>query len=127
MADPITTIEEEILEKTTPKFTAKIKDEEGEEIPAADLTTLTLTLYNLDDAPVYTILNSRLMQNVLNTAGVTVDGSGNIIWSASPEDMAIIGTTSEKHRAVFAWTYNSGTKNGKYIIDMTIKNLAKVT
>jgi hypothetical protein len=128
VADPITTIEDEILEKTTPKITAIIKDEAGVGIPATSINSLLLTLYNLDDAPTHTILNSRNAQNVLNTSNVVLDESGNLTWSTVPDDTAIVGTESnEKHRAVFEWTYNGGVKNGKYIIDMTIKNLEKTT
>ncbi len=127
MSENITELTDKILEKTTPKITATIQDENGTAIPAASLTTLTLTLYNREDSA-KTIINSRNAQNVLNANNVTVDSNGLITWSVQPLDTAILGTaSSERHRAVFEWTYNSGAKNGKYIIDMTIKNLAKTT
>ncbi len=117
-----------ILEKTTPEITGIIKDEDGTLISSADLDTVTLTLFNLSDAPTCTIINSRTAQNVLNTNNVTIDTSGNLVWSVQPLDTAILGTGSiENHRAVFEWTYNSGSKNGKHIIDMVIRNLIKTT
>jgi len=128
MADPITVIDDVILEKTTPEIVATIKDENDEGIPAASLNTLTLTLYNLDDGPVHAIINSRNAQDVLNANGVTVDTAGILTWSVNALDTAIVGTgVQEKHRAVFEWTYNGGVKNGKHVIDMFITNLAKIT
>lgn len=127
MAENITIITDRILEKTTPQITAIIQDEDGAAIPAASLDTLTLTLYNLSDSE-KTIINSRNAQDVLNTNNVTVDSSGNLIWFVQSLDTAIIGSRErERHRAVFEWTYASGAKNGKYIIDMDIRNLAKIT
>lgn len=127
MAENITTLVNEILEKTSPKITATIQDEDDVGIPAASLDTLTLTLFNFDDTA-KTIINSRTAQDVLNANNVTVDGSGNLVWSVQALDTIIVGTAAyERHRAVFGWTYNSGAKNGKHIIDMTIKNLIKTT
>ena len=127
MSENITELEDVILEKTSPKITATIQDEDGTAIPAASLDTLTLTLYNLNDSA-KTIINDRDAQDVLNTNNVTVDSSGNLIWSVQSLDTIIVGTQErENHRAVFEWTYSSGTKNGKYQIDMEIKNLAKIT
>ena len=127
MAENRTELPDKILEKTSPKITATIQDEDGTGIPAASLDTLTLTLYNLDDSS-NTIINSRTAQDVLNTNNVTVDSSGNLVWLVQPLDTIIVGSKGvEKHRVVFEWTYSSGTKNGKYIIDMDIRNLVKIT
>ena len=127
MAENRTELADKILEKTSPKITATMQDEEGTGIPAASLTTLTLTLYNLDDSS-NTIINSRSDQDVLNANNVTVNSSGNLVWSVQALDTIIVGDKGvEKHRAVFEWTYSSGTKNGKHIIDMDIRNLEKIT
>lgn len=124
MAENITVLDV-IFEKTSPKITATIKDEDGNPVAAGSLNTLTLTLYNLDDAA-GTIINSRNAQNVLNANNVTVSGGGVLTWSVQSLDTIIIGSGNyERHRAVFEWTYSSGAKNGKYIIDMTIRNLFK--
>lgn len=122
-----TVLDAKIPEKTTPEITATIQDEDGNGIDAADLTTLTLTLYNLDDAA-KTIINNRDDQDVLNTNNVTVSNVGALVWSVQALDTIIVGSkATELHRAVFEFTYNSGAKNGKHIIDMTIINLAKIT
>lgn len=124
----ITTLTDPILEKTTPKLTAVLQDENGNPIAGSALGTLTLTLYNLNDGPTYTILNSRDNQNVLNTNNVTVDESGNLTWEMQTGDTPLVDAALdiEKHRAVFTWTYNGGTKTGRHVIDMAVKNLQKV-
>ena len=127
MAENLIVLTDFINEKTTPKITATVQDTDGDAISGANLDTLTLTLYNKDDSG-NTIINSREAQDVLNTNNVTVDSNGALIWSVQSLDTIIIGTRKlETHRAVFEWTYSSGTKNGKHIIDMTIRNLVKIT
>jgi len=129
MATNVTTLADEILEKTTPKLTAVLKDEDGNPIADTDLVALELTLYSMEDPPTHTIINSRSAQDVLNKDNVTVDGSGNLTWEVQAEDTAILdgSRTKERHRAVFDWTYNAGAKRGRHIIDMTVRNLEKVT
>ena len=123
----ITTIIDTILEKTTPVIKGTLKDENGAAIPAASLTTLTLTLYSM--AGIKPIINARQDQNVLNTNNVTVDSNGLLTWSLQEADTAIQATTIvnlETHRAVFAWGYGTA-KKGRYIIEHTIQNLEKVS
>ena len=122
----ITVLEDEIFEGTTPEITANLQDENGDAVAGSNLTTLTLTLFSRNDLS-YPIINTREDQNVLNVNDVTVDEAGLVTWSTQPEDTIVYDSNLklEKHRAVFEWTYDSGAKNGKHIIDMTIKNLAK--
>jgi len=119
-----------ILEKTTPKIKAVLNDEAGNPIPATSLTTLTLTLYNMSDAPTHAIINSRDGQNVLNANNVSVGADGSLAWQLTALDTVIMDSLLKKetHRAVFKWTYTSGanTMVGSHIIDMTILNLEKV-
>lgn len=122
-----TTILPYMLEKTSAKLTAQIVDENGVGIPVTSLATLILDLYSMSD-PAKPIINNRTAQDVLGVNNVSIDTSGNLIWDIQPADNAILDSTlaNESHRAVFAWTYNGGAKAGKYIIDMTVVNLAKV-
>jgi len=127
MAENITILADNIMEGTTPKITATIQDEDGNAIADTALDTLTLTLYNLDDAD-NTIINSRDGQDILDANNVAVDGSGVMVWSVQAGDTIIVGSDLvERHRAVFKWTYSSTTKAGSYVIDMAIRNLEKVT
>jgi len=123
-----TVLTDKIPEQTTPKITAVIKDENGVAIPGTSLDTLTLDFYNLSDGPTFAVINSRTAQNVLNLNDVTVDASGNLIWQMVPADNAVIDATlkTENHRAVFNWTYSSGAKTGRHIIDLTVVNLEKI-
>ena len=113
-----------VNEKTTARYTAQIVDELNVGIPAASLSTLTLTLYGVVSG---TILNSRNAQNVLNANGVTVDSSGNLVWTMAPADNAILGTQAlETHAALFVWTW-AGTKEGRHEVIILVDNLQKVT
>jgi len=124
----ITTLTDEILEQTTPVITATVRDEAGVAISGVNLTTLTLTLYSRND-PSYPIINTRDAQDVLNVNNVTVDANGLLTWALQSGDTTMYDESLdiETHRAVFEWTYNAGARNGKYMIDMPIRNLAKVT
>jgi hypothetical protein len=138
-------------EKTTGRLTAVVQDHAGVAIPAASLTTLVLTLYNLADGA---IINSRSAQSVLNANGGTVDSSGNLVMILGPLDNVITGTASpstsladlmaargstplplgssarsqvETHVALFEYTYDSGAKSGKTEVFIDVLNLAKVS
>ena|SRR5947209_1858018 len=112
-----------VNEKTTARYTAQLVDETGAGIPAASLATLTLTLY---DVATSGIINSRSAQNVLNVNGVTVDTSGNLVWTMDPLDNAVIGSRElEAHVALFEYTY--GSKGGKHEVSLLVANLQKVT
>lgn len=115
-----------LKEKTTHVYTATIKDENGTVVPAASLTTLTLTLYAKQSG---TIINSRSAQNILNANNVTVNSSGVLTWTMQPDDNAIVNSAllTESHIALFEWTYSSGSKYGKHEIELVVSNLTKVT
>lgn len=117
---------EPFLEKTSGQMTGTLTDETGAVVPAASLTTLTLTLFDLASG---TILNSRDAQNVLNTNNVTVSALGVLVWTIQPADNAIVNDNlaRETHRALFQWTWSAGAKSGKGYQDLVVENLAKVT
>lgn len=113
-----------VLENSTVKYTAQIQDEAGVGIPAASLTTLVLTHYNKASGA---IIAGRDHQSVLNANGVTVDTSGNLVWTMLPADNPVLDQTldNELHVALFEWTYAS-TKAGKHEVRFTVRNLTKV-
>src|SRR3972149_284487 len=107
-------------ESSTTKLTAVVKDESETVIPAASIGTLTLMLYDQKtelDSPGSTgaIINSRNRQDILNANGCTVDSSGNMVMTFTPADNAIVNTglSSERHVALFEYTYAAGLKAGK--------------
>ena len=121
----LTTQDRIVRERSTALYAATIQDENETAIPAADLDTLTLTLYDLATG---TAINSRSAQNVLNANNVTVSVLGALAWTMQPADNAIIGSPAgkhERHVALFQWTYGSG-KAGSYEVIIDVENLAKV-
>ena len=115
-----------ILEKTSRKYSAVLRDLDGVIIPNTSLSTLTLTLYSIHSLAV---INSRNAQNVLNANDVSVDVIGNLTWEMQPADNAILDPTlqTEIHRALWEWTWAGGAKAGKHEVDFQVRNLNKVT
>ena len=121
-------------ESSSSRLTAVIKDELEVVIPAASIGTLTLMLY--DQATELTtpgttaaIINSRNRQDVLNNNGCTVDSSGNLVMTFGPADNVIIHPTksSERHVALFEYSYAAGLKSGKEEVLIDVYNYARTT
>ena len=111
-----------VREKSSGKYTAVLKDETGAVIPASALTAITLTLYDL---ATNAIINNRDGQNVLNANNVTIDNSGNLVWSVQAADHALVRTSGrplEKHRAVFEYTWSSGTKQDWHAVEFQVES-----
>lgn len=121
---PIATVNE----RTTARYTVTFEDEAGDPIPAADLTTLALTLY---DRATGAVINSREAQDALNANGVTVSSAGVLAWTLDPADNAVVGEVAvgnvEVHVALFEWTWDSGAKAGRHEVEIAVLNLGKVT
>lgn len=115
-----------VRERSSGVYTAQLLDENDDGIPAATLTTLTLTLYVKDTGD---IINSRDAQNVLNTNNVAVDSSGNLTWTVQPADHAVVATGRklERHRAVFDLTWSSGTKRDWHAVEFVVVAEPKVS
>ncbi len=114
-----------VNERTTRKYLAQFQDENGAPIPAASLTTVKLTLI---DAATGQTINGRLKQNVLNANGVVIDGSGNLAWTMTPADNAIITPSVglETHTALFEWTWAAGSKANNKEVTFFVVNLNQV-
>lgn len=117
-----------VAEQTTLRLTATLVDETGAAIPAAALSTLTLTLYQRDGAS-QPIINSVDAVNVLNAGRGTVHAtSGLLTLTLLPADHTIVDISLdlEWHRALIQGTY-AGGKAFKHEIDYQVRNLAKVS
>ena len=113
-------------EKASGQIRAVITEEDQvTPIPVGTLTTLTLTLYVLNEAQ--TIINGRSAQSILNANGGAVDASGVLTFTLAPADNPIVDTNLayERHVALFEWTWGVG-KAGKFELVLAVKNLAKV-
>ncbi|MFA5715792.1 MAG: hypothetical protein WC998_08625 [Candidatus Paceibacterota bacterium] len=125
----LTVTQRRVREGVTAIYTATVQDEHANALEPADLTTLTLTLY---DKTTGTIINSRDGQSILNTNNVTIASGGLLTWTMQPADNAIVTTASfasgqyEKHIALFEWTWNSGAKAGKYEVQIDVEQMTKV-
>lgn len=118
-----------VPERTTLLIKATLLDENAAAIPAAGLTTLTLTLY-ARDSTAKTIINSVDDVDILNAGRGTVNAtSGLVLIDLLPADNQIIDDTVdlEWHRALLEGTYAGGAKAFKYEIDFQVRNLSKVS
>ncbi len=90
-------------------FTATLRDRDGVAIPAADVSSLTLTLTN---AATGEIVNGRNAQDVLNDNSVTLSAQGALAWTIQPADTALVvsGAASEEHVATFSWVADGGSE-----------------
>jgi len=126
---PLSNTQRVIRENTTAPFTAYLKDHDGVALAAADITTLTLTYY---DERTGEVINSRDSQDVLNTNNVTVHAtSGLVTWTVQQADAVLVGDgvevgRTERHVALFQWTYDSGNQAGSDEVNLDILNVGKV-
>ena len=115
----------EIMERTSPRYTAIIEDNDGDPVAGSSLTTLTLTLYNL--SPDLAIINTRNKQNVLNANNVTIDGVGALVWEMQQLDTLIVGTViagqNEEHIGLFEGSHTGGSKHFKHEFSHFIRQL----
>lgn len=106
-------------------YTATLKDADEVPITKANLTAITLTLYNVADG---TIINSRENQDVKDANNVTIHATtGLLTWNMQPEDNAIVsGALLERHRALWKYTHTQSGSPGKHEFDFFVRNLTKV-
>ncbi len=115
-----------IKEKQTGIYSFTMQDEAGNAIPAASLTSLTLTVYSVLSGD---IVNSRNGQNVLNANNVTVSSQGVVTWTQQIADVTILNDAlaEETHRCLFVFAWSSGTpRSFPHEIDLVIENLGKL-
>ncbi len=124
----------EAREASTAKLTATIQDESEAVIPAAQLSTLRLTLYDqatelADPDSTAAIINSRTAQNILNANGCTVSTGGVMTLTLTPADNIIVDATksSERHVALIEYTYAAGLKAGKEEILIDVLNYSRTS
>jgi hypothetical protein len=117
-------------------LTATIKDEDEAPIPSSALGTLTLMLYDqktelASPGTTTAIINGRNRQNILNANGCAVSTGGVMTMTFSPADNIIVNTgivrRSERHVALFEYTYAAGLKAGKEEVLIDVYNLSRST
>jgi len=113
-----------VAEESTAILSFQVQDEDGNNLGADVLDSLTFTLYNKTDEA---IINSRTGVDILNAGPGTVDsdGIGEVVLDA--DDNIIVGTLrAEDHMALFAWTWAGGSREGKHQVRIRVQNLGKV-
>ena len=119
----------DVLEKSTPVYTATVRDDTGAALPAASLTTLTLLLYveKADGTRAYIRGSALTGQNVLNANNVVVDTNGLVTWSLQVADTTLNDGAMpfERHVALWHWTWGSA-RAGYHELVLTVKNLTEV-
>ncbi len=118
----------DVLEQTTPQYTAILRDNTGAAIPAASLVTLTLFLYVIkaDGTIGYIRGSAGTPQNVLNANNVTVDANGLVTWALQVADTTLVDVLLfERHLALFTWT--TAAQTGRHELVLTVKHLVQVS
>ena len=114
-----------VKEDSTFRITGTFKDEAGVAIPAADLTTAKMWLFDHLGA----VINLRTAVNILNAGPGAIDSSGNLTLTLAPADNPIVGTgteTIERHLLVIEWAWNAGAKKSHEDIYLKVVNDEKV-
>lgn len=101
----------------------QLTDEAGAPITLTQLTTLTLTIYDLGVTPPEVIPGSW-PRDIKNANGGTVSASGLLVLTVPRADNAILISSHahESRRWVIEWTYQTGTKTKRLEITRVIAN-----
>ena len=117
-------------ENTGAKYTATIKDADGNALAYADILTMTLTLYDVESGD---FINERDKKDAKNVSDVEIAATGGLLtWLMQDVDNPIVATTEtaigkeQKHKALFEYTYNGDGSPGKWELDIRVLNLGKV-
>ncbi len=127
----------EILERTSARYSATIKDESSTVVPSADISEINLTIFNLDSAS-KDIINNRgaALSNysIFNANGGTMNAtSGELLIDLSEADNQIMDTniSHERHMVQLEIKYNivsgSPTKTLRHAFKIVVDNLSKVS
>ncbi len=120
----------EIPKKGTFRYTGQLKDEAGNAIPAANFTTLTLTVYLEDRARTFPIVNGINIVSILNTGRGTVDAQGNLTILLNGLDNSLIDPSTpvggvETHVMLIQGTYGSSGVF-EHEVEIPIRDVVKV-
>lgn len=121
------TFADRLPERSTARLSWDMKDEAGAAILEANLTTLTLTLYNASDLA---IINSVNAVNIKNAGRGAIDGTGKLTLTLEPLDNQIVSTPvplEETHILLIQGTYGTaGLKVLRHEVEIIVRNLDKV-
>ena len=123
----------DVKEKTGAQYTTTMKDADGTAIPLANISTITLTLYNRGDGSIINSRGTPAAQDVKNANNVTIHAtSGLLTWAIQADDNPIVSSAvpvndRETHIALFEIAYTGAGTPGKREVYLRVKNLGKVS
>lgn len=93
-------------------YSATLQSEDSTGVSVDQLTSLTLTHYDVETG---VIINARSSQNVLSTNNVAITTTGGLTWEGQPEDAVVINKSLpagaiETHRALFKVVFGTTAK-----------------
>lgn len=117
-----TKVDESVPEGSVSEFVGVVTDKKDVPIPASNLSSLTLTLYNLETGA---LINDRNEESVLNENGGTVDEVGVFEMTFSEADNLLQDSSKqyETHVALFEWEKEDTQEEGKHELVMTIRSV----
>jgi hypothetical protein len=115
-----------IPEESTWYYTRTLTDELGVPISSTNLTTITLSLYEMDTPEQEFILDWDA-KDVKNVNGGTVNTSGKFELRLPPTATIILNTARvyERRQLLLTWTRSDG-RTWRHIINVAIENLHKI-
>lgn len=119
---------ETLLEGTTGYYSFTLVDDTGEGVDGVFLTTMTVTLYDVDTNAV---VNGRLCQNILNANGGTIATEVGppletvVTLELQPEDTVIFNEARlvEYRVLVFQWSWDLGQRHDAHAVQFGVENL----
>lgn len=108
---------------TTPVYTCKIVDGTGAGIPAADFSSLTLTIV---DTLTGVVINSCSQDNILNTGRGTIDDDGNltIMLGTLDTSMSEVPSASKVQRSLVIDWVTLTELAGRHQVNFILSRLA---
>ena len=113
-----------IPQGTTSRYSLTLTDEGGNPLTLTQITTVSLTIFDLDAVPPVPIAGTW-PRDIKNLNGGAVSSAGALTLTLSPTDNAFIDElrSYERRRWHILWTYATGTKTQVMQIDRILANV----
>lgn len=113
--------QEWIPQNTTLRWTHQLTDDFGAPLTLTQLTTVTFTIYRLDQSPPV-LAPGGWPRDIKNANGGAVSSSGLLTLVVSEADNAFLSASRslEGRRWILEWTHASGTKRQRFQVDRMI-------
>lgn len=117
-----------IARGTTARYSFVIHDEAGTALTLAQITTLTLTIVDLEPSP--PVVLTAPARDIKNLNGGTIDSLTGLLTLVVPREdhgQLVAGRNFERRRWVIEWTYgSSASKTMRRVVDRLIDHTTGV-